>query len=71
MRGSEGSATMQVQPKSGRDSLSDGHDVDPNTAPMRQDIRTQFTSAQMAIVAAMGILAITAGIVFGLLLAND
>lgn len=51
--------------------MSDGHDADPNAAPMRQDIRTQFAAAHMAIVAAMGVLAIGAGIVFGLLLAND
>jgi hypothetical protein len=51
--------------------MSEGHDADPNAAPLRQDIRTQFAAAQIAIVAAMGALAIVAGIVFGLLFAND
>ena len=51
--------------------LTDSHDADPNVAPMHHDIRTQFAAAQMAIVAGLGAVAIIAGIVFGLLLAND
>lgn len=51
--------------------MTDSHDADPNVAPMHHDIRTQFAAAQMAIVAGLGAVAIIAGIVFGLLLAND
>ncbi len=44
---------------------------DPNAAPMHHDIKEQFTRLQIAIAVSLGGIAIAAGIVFGLLLAND
>jgi len=51
--------------------VTDSHEADPNVAPMHHDIRTRFAAAQIAIVGGLGVVAIIAGIVFGLLLAND
>ncbi len=52
------------------DTVADTHD-DPNAAPMHHDIRPDFTSAQVTIAAVLGVVAIVAGIVFGVALANN
>lgn len=53
--------------------MADAHGThdDPNTAPMHHDIVEDFTRAQVAFVAALGGLAIIAGLVLGILLTND
>ncbi len=44
---------------------------DPNAAPMHHDIKERFSQAQIALAVALGGIAIVAGVLFGLLLAND
>lgn len=44
---------------------------DPNAAPMHHEIYERFTTIQIAIAVALGGIAIIAGIVLGLVLAND
>ncbi len=46
------------------------HD-DPNAAPMHHEIVERFTRAQVAFCAALGGIAIVAGIVLGIVLSND
>ncbi len=46
------------------------HD-DPNAAPMHHEIVERFTRAQIAFCAALGGIAIIAGIVLGIVLSND
>jgi hypothetical protein len=43
---------------------------DPNTAPMHHDIEERFSRLQIAFAVALGLVAIVAGVVSGLLLAN-
>lgn len=44
---------------------------DPNAAPMHHDLKERFSQAQIAFAVALGGIAIVAGVVFGLLFAND
>ncbi len=55
-----------------RNAVADSHaPEDPNVAPMHHDIDERFSSFQVGVAAVMGIVAITLGIVFGLVLANN
>ena len=51
--------------------MAEPHASDPNAAPMHHEIRERFASVHVTIAAALGILAIVAGVLFGILLAND
>jgi hypothetical protein len=44
---------------------------DPDAAPMHLDVRERFTALQVTICAAAGAVAIIAGIVLGLVVANN
>ncbi|MCC7366343.1 MAG: hypothetical protein IT303_18445 [Dehalococcoidia bacterium] len=48
-----------------------GHHDDPNAAPMHHDIVERFSGAMVGYMATLGVVAIVAGIVAGLLFAND
>ncbi|MBI2765132.1 MAG: hypothetical protein HYX53_04380 [Chloroflexi bacterium] len=45
--------------------------TDPNAAPMHLEVRTKFASIHIAIIAFVGSAAIIAGVVLGVVLAND
>ena len=45
--------------------------ADTNVAPTHLDVKERFTSLQVAICAALGTIAIVAGIVLGIVLQND
>lgn len=45
--------------------------ADPNAAPMHHDLKLDFTMAHAVIAATLGTVAIAAGIIFGIVLAND
>lgn len=49
------------------------HDTpqDPNVAPMRQQVRERFAAFHVAAAALLGLVAIAAGTVLGIVLAND
>lgn len=52
--------------------MADSHgETNPDAAPMRQDIKENFSNAQVALAVALGLIATIAGVVFGVLLAND
>jgi len=44
---------------------------DPNTAPMHHDIEERFSQLQVAFAIALGLAAIVAGVLSGLLFANN
>ncbi|MGE5595993.1 MAG: hypothetical protein ACM3S1_08165 [Hyphomicrobiales bacterium] len=48
-----------------------GHAEDPNAAPMHHDIQEQFSAFAVVLTGALLTIAIAAGIIFGLVLAND
>lgn len=48
-----------------------GHAGDPGAAPMHGEIKESFSAAQVAFVASLGLIATVAGIVAGIVLAND
>lgn len=45
--------------------------ADPNTAPMRQEVRFEFSASQLLFAWALGAIAIVGGTVFGILLVNN
>ncbi|MGI8424645.1 MAG: hypothetical protein ACR2NO_11155 [Chloroflexota bacterium] len=47
------------------------HSEDPNAAPMHHDIKERFETVQVVIAGSLGMLALIAGIVAGLLFVND
>jgi hypothetical protein len=49
------------------------HDThqDPNAAPMRQQVREHFAAFHVAAAAVLGLVALAAGTVLGVVLAND
>lgn len=47
------------------------HHDDPNTAPMHHDIKEYFGTGQTVIAGALGLVAIAAGIIFGLIFTNS
>ena len=56
--------------------MSDAHDthhapVDPNAAPMRQEVRADFSRSQLMFAWALGAIAIVGGTIFGILLVNN
>ncbi|MBI5946528.1 MAG: hypothetical protein HY875_00125 [Chloroflexi bacterium] len=51
--------------------MADPHAQDPNAAPMHHEIKERFTNAQAAVSGILGAVAIIAGIVLGIVLAND
>lgn len=53
--------------------MADSHGTheDPNAAPMHHDIREHFATGHIVLAYALGLLATAAGIVFGIVLAND
>jgi hypothetical protein len=50
--------------------MADSHD-DPNAAPMHHDIRERFAMPHVILAYALGLVATAAGIIFGIVLAND
>lgn len=50
---------------------SHGEDLDPNASPMRQQIKEDFSSAAVAFAVSLGAIAAIAGLVLGIVLAND
>ncbi|HXU25477.1 MAG TPA: hypothetical protein VN697_15750 [Tepidiformaceae bacterium] len=44
--------------------------LDPNVAPTHLDVKTDFSKFQMFVCWALGVVAIVAGVVFGLTMAN-
>ena len=48
-----------------------GTPQDPNAAPMRQEVREKFATFQVAAAAVLGLIALGAGTVLGIVLAND
>ena len=50
---------------------SHGESLDPNKAPLHQDIVENFASIHVAIVTGLGLLAAIAGLVCGILIVND
>lgn len=50
---------------------SHGHPVDPNAAPLRQDVTADFATVHYIIAGLLGGGAIVLGTIFGLLLVND
>lgn len=51
--------------------MADAHSDDPNVAPLRQQVRTSFSGLQVMLLTAMGSVAIIAGIVCGIVFANN
>lgn len=52
--------------------MADSHgEQDPNVAPMHLDVRFDFREWEVFVLGLLGTVAIAAGIVFGILLAND
>ncbi len=52
--------------------MADSHaPEDPNVAPMHHEIDERFSSFQIGVAAAMGIIALVLGIVFGIVFANN
>ena len=49
------------------------HDTpqDPDVAPMRQQVRERFATFHIAAATALGLIALAAGTVLGIVLAND
>ena len=49
------------------------HDTpqDPNVAPMRQQVRERFAAIHVTEAALLGLIALAAGTVLGIVLAND
>jgi hypothetical protein len=49
------------------------HDAhhDPDAAPMRQEVRDQFAAFHVTAAAFLALVALTAGIILGVVLAND
>lgn len=45
--------------------------TDPNAAPMHHEIKERFSSAQVALAGFLGIAAIVAGLVLGMVLVNN
>ncbi|MBA4180632.1 MAG: hypothetical protein C0506_08605 [Anaerolinea sp.] len=50
---------------------SHGHETDPNAAPMRGDVRDQFSSRAVLFCAVLAAIAIVAGTVLGLSIVNN
>jgi hypothetical protein len=56
--------------------MSDAHDThhaptDPNAAPMRQEVRSDFSRGQLLFAWTLGAVAIVGGAIFGVLLVNS
>ena len=48
-----------------------GHAPDPNSAPMHSEVKSNFSALQVTIAVLLGIAAIAAGIVSGVVFANN
>jgi len=48
-----------------------GHPPDPNAAPMHSEVKQTFAPLDVTIAVAFGLVAIAAGIVFGLIFVNN
>lgn len=51
--------------------MADAPSDDPNVAPMRQEVRSTFSTFSVMIASGLGGVAIILGIVLGIVLAND
>ena len=53
--------------------MADSHGAvpDPNAAPMHHDIHERFTALQVTIAVGLGVIAIAAGIVCGIIFVNN
>jgi hypothetical protein len=56
--------------------MSDAHDThhaptDPNAAPMRQEVRSDFSRGQLLFAWTLGAVAVVGGAIFGVLLVNS
>jgi len=50
---------------------SHGEHLDPNTSPLRQQVKEDFSAAAVSFAVALGVVAAAAGVILGIILAND
>ena len=51
--------------------MADSHGQDPNVAPTHYDVKERFSFSSYILAAVLGIGAVAAGILFGIIQAND